>query len=176
MPSQEVFMSAPIELFRRVSTGVYVVGVAHGSRMNAFTAAWITQVSFEPLLVALSVNPNNFSYSLLRGSGAFVVNMLKQDQLELARHFGTQSGAELNKLTGQRWRSGALGAPILEDAAAYLECRATQFLTAGDHEIVVGTAVGGEVIDDTAELMMYAQAGDLDGSSELYPERFEQRS
>ncbi len=58
-------MSAPIELFRRLSTGVYVVGVAHEGRANAFTAAWITQVSFDPLLVALSVNPQNFSHSLL---------------------------------------------------------------------------------------------------------------
>jgi len=169
-------MSAPIELFRRLSTGVYVVGVAHGGRTNAFTAAWITQVSFDPLLVALSVNPNNLSYSLLKESGAFVVNMLKQDQLELARHFGTRSGAELDKLMGQRWRPGTLGAPVLEDAAAYLECRVTKTITAGDHEIVVGTAVGGEVIDDTAELMMYAHTGDLDGSSDLYPGTFEQRT
>ena len=40
------------ELFRRLSTGVYVVGVAAGERRNAFTAAWLTQVSFDPLLVA----------------------------------------------------------------------------------------------------------------------------
>ena len=169
-------MSAPIELFRRLSTGVYVVGVAHQGRLNAFTAAWITQVSFDPLLVAISVNPKNLSYSLMRESGAFVLNMLKQDQLELARHFGTRSGADLNKLAGQRWRPGTLGAPILEDAAAYLECRVTKSIPAGDHEIVLGTPVGGEVIDDTAELMMYAQTGDLDGSSELYPRTFEQRT
>jgi flavin reductase (DIM6/NTAB) family NADH-FMN oxidoreductase RutF len=169
-------MSAPIELFRRVSTGVYVVGVAYRGRMNAFTAAWITQVSFDPLLVALSVNPKNLSYSLLTKSGVFVLNMLKQDQLELARHFGTQSGADLEKLAGHRCRPGTLGAPILENAAAYLECRVMKSITAGDHEIVVGMPVGGEVIDDTAELMMYAQTGDLDGSSKLYPRTFEQRT
>ena len=169
-------MSTPIELFRRLSTGVYVVGVAHQGRMNAFTAAWITQVSFNPLLVALSINPKNLSYSLLTASRVFVLNMLKEDQLELARHFGTQSGTDLDKLAGQRCRPGRLGAPILEDAAAYLECRVMSSITAGDHEIVLGTPVGGEVIDDTAEVMMYAQTGDLDGSSELYPRTFEQRS
>jgi flavin reductase (DIM6/NTAB) family NADH-FMN oxidoreductase RutF len=47
----------PVDLFRRLTNGVYIVGVAHGAARNAFTAAWITQVSFDPLLIALSVNP-----------------------------------------------------------------------------------------------------------------------
>jgi flavin reductase (DIM6/NTAB) family NADH-FMN oxidoreductase RutF len=165
--------SQPIDLFRRLTTGVYVVGVAYEGRHNAFTAAWVTQVSFEPLLVAISVNPKNLSYSLLKQSGRFVLNMLRRDQLDLARHFGTQSGRELDKLVGQRWRPGTLGVPILQNAAAYLECHITGALAAGDHELVLGKAVGGEVIDDTAEVLVYAQTGDLDGSSELYPRSFE---
>ena len=169
-------MSAPIDLFRRLTTGVYVVGVAHEGRHNAFTAAWVTQVSFEPLLVALAINPANLSYSLLEQSGAFVLNILRRDQLDLARHFGTQSGSDLDKLAGQPWRPGTLGAPILQNAAAYLECRVTGETTAGDHELVLGRAIGGEVIDDTAEVMVYAQTGDLDGSSELYPRSFEKRT
>jgi flavin reductase (DIM6/NTAB) family NADH-FMN oxidoreductase RutF len=94
----------------------------------------------------------------------------------VARHFGTQSGRDLDKLAGHRWRPGALGAPILEAAAAYLECRVAGSTAAGDHEIVLGEVVGGDVIDDTADLMTYAQTGDLDGSSELYPRTFEQRT
>ena len=41
-----------VDLFRTLTTGVYVIGVAHGGRANAFTAAWVSQVSFDPLLVA----------------------------------------------------------------------------------------------------------------------------
>jgi flavin reductase (DIM6/NTAB) family NADH-FMN oxidoreductase RutF len=166
-------MSPPIDLFRRLSTGVYVVGVAHEGRVNAFTAAWITQVSFDPLLVALSINPENFSYLLLKRSNAFVINVLTGDQLDLARHFGTQSGKDMDKLAGHRWHPATLGAPVLEQAAAYLECRVSGWSGAGDHELVLGEAVGGDVIDDTADLMSYAQTGDLDGSSQLYPRSFE---
>lgn len=166
-------MSAPIDLFRRVTTGVYVVGVTDEGRSNAFTAAWVTQVSFEPLLVALSVNRKNASYALLKHSGTFVLNVLRRDQLDLARHFGTQSGSEVDKLAGYRWRRGSLGAPILQDAAAYLECRMTGATSAGDHEVVLARAIRGEVMDNTAEVMVYAQTGNLDGSSELYPASFE---
>ena len=51
-------------LVKRLTQGVYVVGVAHGEKRNAFTAAWIMQVSFDPLLLALSINPQHSSYQL----------------------------------------------------------------------------------------------------------------
>jgi flavin reductase (DIM6/NTAB) family NADH-FMN oxidoreductase RutF len=51
-------------LFKRLTQGVYVVGLAHGEKRNAFTAAWIMQVSFDPLLLALSINPQHSSYQL----------------------------------------------------------------------------------------------------------------
>ena len=46
-------------LFKRLTQGVYVVGVAHGEERNAFTASWVMQVSFDPLLLALSINPHH---------------------------------------------------------------------------------------------------------------------
>ncbi len=165
-------MAPPLELFRRLTTGVYVIGVHHDGRSNAFTAAWVTQVSFDPLLVVLSINPENHSHNLLRQSSAFVINVLRGGRLDLARHYGTQSGRDLDKLAGQRWRPGALGAPILLDAAAYLECRLDKTVPAGDHELALGRVIGGAVINDTAEPMTYAETGDLDGSSALYPPSF----
>jgi len=161
--------SRPLDLFRRLTNGVYVVGVTHGGRFNAFTAAWVTQVSFDPLLLGLSVNPGNFSYPMLQQSGVFVINALRTGQLELARHFGTLSGRTVDKLKGRPWHAGRLGAPILEEAAAYLECRVVGTMLVGDHQLIIGQAVAGEVTDDTAAPMTYAETGDVDGSSELYP-------
>ena len=71
-------------LFQRLTQGVYLVGVAHGEVRNAFNAAWVMQVSFDPLLLALSINPHHSSYGLLRDGRAFSVNVLKKGQLELA--------------------------------------------------------------------------------------------
>lgn len=164
--------SRPIDLFRRLTNGVYVVGVAHDDRRDAFTAAWVTQVSFEPLLLALSINPSHASYSLLAASGAFTVNVLRHGQLELARHFGTQSGSAVDKLTGQRWQSAASGPPVLQDAVAWIECRVAARHPCGDHELVLGEVVGGRVLAPDGVPMTYAETGDLDGSAELFPDRF----
>lgn len=157
------------DLFRRLTAGVYVVGVADGGRRNAFTAAWLIQVSFDPLLLALSVNPGHASFPLLVGGGGFAVSVLSRDQLDLARHFGTRSGRETDKLAGVSWRAGRTGAPILAEAVAYLECRLTGRIPAGDHDIVIARPVAGEILLPDAIPLTYADTGDLDGSRELYP-------
>jgi flavin reductase (DIM6/NTAB) family NADH-FMN oxidoreductase RutF len=157
------------DLFRRLTIGVYVVGVAEGERRNAFTAAWLMQVSFDPLLLALSVNPGHASYPLLVGGGGFAVSVLSRDQLHLATHFGTRSARDADKLAGISWRPGLTGAPILTQAVAWLECRLTRQIPAGDHEIVIARPVAGEILLPGAIPLSYTDTGDLDGSRELYP-------
>jgi flavin reductase (DIM6/NTAB) family NADH-FMN oxidoreductase RutF len=159
-------------LFHRLTLGVYVVGVAHAGRRDAFTAAWVMQTSFDPLLLALSINPLNASYPLLHGGGGFAVSVLKQGQLELARRFGTRSGRDEDKLAGIGWRPGRSGAPILQEALAYLDCELTERLPVGDHELVVGRVMDGRILDRDAAPMAYADTGDMDGSSALYPTKF----
>ena len=155
-------------LFRRLSVGVYVIGVADGERRSAFTAAWVTQVSFDPLLLVMSVNQQNASYGILRASGAFTVNVLERGQLELARRFGTSSSRDHDKLAGVPWHPGANGAPVLDDALAYFECTLQDRHTAGDHELVVGRVMGGRVLAPDAAPMLYAETGDMDGSSTMF--------
>jgi flavin reductase (DIM6/NTAB) family NADH-FMN oxidoreductase RutF len=159
-------------LFRRLTYGVYVVGVADGDERDAFTAAWVMQTSFNPLLLALSINPEHFSYTLLKESGVFSISVLRQGQLDLVRHFGCQSGRNTDKLGGQRWRPGQLGPPVLLDAAAYLECRVTGTMPAGDHELILGEVVEGGLLDPAAAPLRYSDTGDIDGSSALYPGKF----
>ena len=155
-------------LFRRLSHGVYVIGVADGERRSAFTAAWVTQASFDPLLIVVSVNPQNASYDILRAGRAFTVNVLEHGQTELARRFGTSSSRDHDKLAGVSWHAGGNGAPVLDDALAYLECEVQDRHPAGDHELVVGRVVGGRLLDPDAAPMLYTETGDMDGSSALF--------
>ena len=161
----------PAELFRRLTCGVYVIGAAHGGRRDGFTAAWLVQVSFEPLLLALSVNPGNATYPLLSESGRFTVSVLAQGQEELARAFGTRSGRDQDKLAGVAWRAGEGGAPILTDALAWFECEVVERRPAGDHALVVARVIGGDVVRPDAAPLTYADTGSMDGSGALYPSR-----
>lgn len=159
-------------LFRRLTQGVYVVGVADVDERDAFTAAWVMQVSFDPLLLALSINPEHASHPLLHAGAGFTVNVLKQGQQDLARLFGTRSGRDENKLAGINWRPGRTGAPILEDALAYFDCELSGAMRAGDHELTLGRVTGGRLLDPDTAPLVYGDTGDMDGSSALYPGKF----
>lgn len=161
------------DLFKRITTGVHVIGVADGEQRNAFTAAWVMPVSFRPLLLGLSINPRHFSHGLLRAGRGFSVNVLGAGQLELAAHFGVPGQA--NKLAAIPWRSGRTGAPLLDQALARFECELTDEYPAGDHVLVLGRVVHGELLDSRQEPLLYRDTGDLDGASAIYPDDFENR-
>ena len=158
-------------LFQRLTQGVYVVGVAHGEARNAFTAAWVMQVSFDPLLLALSINPHHSSYGLLKEGGAFSVNVLKKGQLELAARYGGRAGPD--KFALREWTTSRIGVPLLCEALAWFECQVVGEHPAGDHLLVLGKVINGKLLDSEAEPMTYRQTGAMDGASELFPDVFD---
>ena len=161
-------MNAPLHrLFATLTHGVYVIGVAGAERRNAFTAAWVMQVSFDPPLLALSINPQHLSYQLLREDEGFTVNVLDKQHVNLARHFAQPSSVD--KLESITWHAAEGGAPILQDAMAWLECTQVSECPAGDHVIVVGRVVDGEILNGDATPMNYRDTDGMDGSAELYP-------
>jgi len=151
-------------LLKQISHGVYVIGVGVGERQNAFTAAWVMQVSFNPLLLALSINPEHYSYRLLQDSGVCAVNVLGWNQFALAEHFGRSAK---DKMAGFQWRQAETGAPILSESLAYFDCRVSHYADAGDHKIAVCEVVAAATLNPGRPLL-YSQTGDIDGSSKLY--------
>ena len=158
------------ELFRRITSGVYIVGVASREHRNAFTAAWVVPVSFQPLLLALSINPGHSSYRLLKEGRAFSVNVLRKDEADLAAHFAKP--AHIDKIAAVAWRTGKTGVPLLEDAVARFECELTGEFPAGDHALVLGRVVDGILLQPEAEPLTYRDTGDMDGASAIFPDSF----
>lgn len=154
------------DLFKLINTGVYVIGVSDGERHHAFTAAWVMQVSFNPPLLAISINPHNYSFKLLQAGGVCTVNVLGHTQLAIAGHFGRNDLTD--KMAGFVWQQGHTGAPILADALAYFDCKISHYADAGDHKIAFCQVLQAETLR-AGTPMLYRQTGDMDNSSQLYP-------
>ncbi len=151
-------------LVKQISHGVYVIGVGVGALQNVFTAAWVMQVSFDPLLLAISINPEHYSYQLLQEFGVCTVNVLGQDQYVLAEHFGRSAP---DKMAGFQWQIAKTGAPVLSESLAYFDCQVSHYADAGDHKIAVCKVVAAATLNQGRPLL-YIQTGNMDGSSELY--------
>jgi len=152
------------DVCKHLTHGVYVIGVRDGELRNAFTAAWVMQVSFAPPLLAISINPEHYSYQLLKAGKICTVSVLASDQMALAGHFGQSSK---DKMAGFAWQQDKTGAPILSDSLAYFDCRVSHFTDAGDHVVAICEVIDAALLKQ-GKPMLYSQTGDLDGSSELY--------
>ena len=142
-------------VLRKIPHGVYIVGVTQDSQVNAFTATWLTQVSFTPPLVALGVKKASHSLDMIQHSRVFSVNLLGKDQKAIAEHFVKPATVVGEKLQGVRYRQGKTGAPVLEETIAYVECEVREIANAqGDHAVIIGEVVEAGVRKDEPALTL----------------------
>lgn len=149
---------------RYLTHGVYVVAVKNAAQEHAFTAAWVMQVSFNPLLIAFSINPEHHSYAILKAGGLCSINVLAKEQLAIAAHFGDSTIRD--KMSVYRWQTAASGMPVLTDALAYFDCQVSHTAPAGDHEIIICKVLSADILRDGLA-MQYADTGNMDGADKL---------
>lgn len=134
-----------LEAVNRFTYGVYIISTRRGTQTNAMCAGWVMQVSMDPIRVAVGMNNRSLTREMIADSGVFAVNVLREGQQELGRHFGLQSGRDADKMAGIATHTAVTGAPILDDCAAWLDCRLVEMLPIGDHFLVLGEPVAGGV-------------------------------
>lgn len=147
-------LEAKKKALRKIVHGVYVVGVKDEEHLNAFTATWVTQVSFKPPLVVAGISKESLSYRIIEKSRVFTINFLGKDQKPLAQHFLKPAHLGGDKLSGIRYRPGKTGAPILEEAIAFVECEVRDIHPGGDHAIVIGEVIEAGVREDVDPLAL----------------------
>jgi flavin reductase (DIM6/NTAB) family NADH-FMN oxidoreductase RutF len=166
-----------VEALESMPYGLYIIG-SHGSdNINGMMADWAMQVSFNPRLVAVSLERNSTTLRNLRESGFFTVNMLGAEQRSVAVKFcqprqaskvvGRSEGASAvvyDKMDGVPYQRGALtDCPILDAGLAYLECQVDQLVDVGDHTLAVGRVLDGAVLREgeplTQRILGWSYAG-----------------
>lgn len=133
-------VSVDSDSFRRAcakfATGVTVAtilspeGSPHGMTANSFTS-----VSCDPPLVLLCVDHRTSILPSFRSSVHFGVNVLSEDQRDLSMRFAQKGQDRFEQVP---WNAGQTGVPLIDDALASFECRVTERVTAGDHDIIIG--------------------------------------
>jgi flavin reductase (DIM6/NTAB) family NADH-FMN oxidoreductase RutF len=146
--------------FRRI-LGHWVTGVAviaarsPAGKLCGLTANAVTSVSLDPPLILACIDHSADSHDCVRAAGAFSVSILASDQERVARRFAAWDIAE--KFEGIAYSVGVTGAPILEDALAWIECRVHAEHVAGDHTVFIGEVVGGDAREGTP--LLYYRGG-----------------
>ena len=127
----------------KMPSGLYVIGSRDGDQQNLMTANWVTQVSFDPKLVGVSVENEALTHRLIRAGRVFSVNIIDRDDRAIVRKFTKPVEVDLaaRTLNGFPFHAGRTGAPILDQAVAYIDCEVRHEVDVGNHTLFLGEIV-----------------------------------
>jgi len=157
---KELFMDPNLkkQVLRTFTYGLYAVSCADEGEVNIFTANWLTQASFDPPLVAVSVENVTKSLPMILRSRKFTINVLRSGERELAGKLGKSALQHPGKLANIGFDIGANGCPILHDALAWVACVVRHTVEAGDSTLIVGEVIDVGMLGEGKPLTM-AEAG-----------------
>lgn len=138
-----------------ITHGVYIVTVRTKEKINGMTAAWVSQVSFQPLLLMVSIAPARYTHNLIKKSGYFAINALDKSMQNYAASFGFKTGRKVDKFQGVSYFDAPNGSPVLTDALAYFECSVKDIFSAGDHNLFIGEVVEAKLLKKNTEPLIF---------------------
>ncbi|MBI4673575.1 MAG: flavin reductase family protein [Chloroflexi bacterium] len=127
---------------------IALVTAKHKNKANVMVAAWVTNVSNDPPMVALAVHPARFTHDLIQKSGQFALNIPPRPRAEQVKKIGEVSGADIDKFVLTKlnlYEAKQVNAPLIVECIGHLECGVVDTIRAGNHilflaEIVAASA------------------------------------
>jgi flavin reductase (DIM6/NTAB) family NADH-FMN oxidoreductase RutF len=146
------------QVLRTFTYGLYAVSCANEGEVNVFTANWLTQASFDPPLLAISVEKISKSLPMILRSRKFTVNVFRSGDRELAGKLGKSALQHPYKLANISFHPGLNGCPILDDALAWVACEIRNTVDAGDSTLIIAEVIDVGMLNEGHPLTM-AEAG-----------------
>lgn len=140
---------------------VLVTSQRPGERTNVCTVAWCGIVSTQPPRMYISLRRSRYSHEIISETREFVINLVPSSLVRTADACGVYTGRKVDKLTRYHLTEEAsfrVACPSLRESPMALECRVTDVLPQGSHDMfladVVATAVSPSLIASDGALRL----------------------
>ena len=120
-------------------------------RENVFTVAWAGTVCSSPAMVSISVRKERYSHHMIKESGEFVINLTTEALMQATDYCGVRSGRDEDKFQTMHLTKGKgqkVRAPILMESPVNIECKVTQVLELGTHDMFLAEVVNVQISDE----------------------------
>ena len=131
-----------------IPNALALVGSRSGDERNGMTTSWITQLSMEPVLIGIGVDNKAVTHRLISDGGSFTVNLWSSEDTRPFVKFSKPATYEDGALNGRPVSDGVTGAPIFDEAIAWMECEVRQSHDLGTHTLFIGEIVAADVRDE----------------------------
>jgi flavin reductase (DIM6/NTAB) family NADH-FMN oxidoreductase RutF len=132
----------------KIPTALALIGSRAGDERNAMTASWITQLSMEPVLIGVGVEHDAVTHRLISEGGSFTVNLWDSGDTRVFVKFSKPAVDDGATLNGRAVRTATTGAPVFEEALAWMDCEVRHRLDLGTHTLFVGEIVDAGIQND----------------------------
>ena len=122
-----------------------LVGSRAGDEWNAMTTSWITQLSMAPVLVGVGVDVTAVTHRLIADGGAFTVNLWDANDTRVFVKFSKPATYADGALNGRPVHTAVTGAPVFDEAIAWMDCSVRHAIDLGSHTLFVGEIVDAAV-------------------------------
>ncbi len=137
------------KVLSKLEYGIYVVTMGEGTKGNAFTASWVTQVSNEPPTVIVSINNKHQSARLLRHLDSFAINVLPEGSEGVAKTYFGPAESGYDKLDAAVLKDAPqTGSPIILGSVGFLDCKIVNRVESGNHTVYFGEVLAAELEND----------------------------
>jgi flavin reductase len=124
------------EAMARLGAAVNVITTDGPGGRAGFTASAVCSVTDTPPTLLVCANRTNDSYAAFRANGVLCVNTLTHGQLDMSPVFaGLTDHTMEGRFEGAVWHTLATGAPVLEQSGVAFDCRITQTVEVGTHDV-----------------------------------------
>lgn len=128
-----------IQALGTMTYGIYVLTSSYEDEINGMIASWVSQISYDPLLMMVAVHTNRYSHNLIEKSECFALHTLAREQRDLLSRFkGSDARAKFKSI---EWKRGTTGSPILKDCTAYFEAKVVKSIRPGNHTLFIAEVV-----------------------------------
>ena len=135
----------------KISYGLYVVTANKDGKDNGCITNTLGMLTDNPLQVSLTVNKANYTHDLIHETRKFTASVISEKAgFELFRHFGFQSGRNVDKFADFTACRRAYNDTLIitEGTNAYISAYVTQEIDLGSHTMFIATVTEAETLDD----------------------------
>jgi len=123
---------------------VVITTISEDGERSGCLAGFVTQCSIDPPRFLVCVSRVNHTFDTTRRARLLALHVLGADQVDMASHFGEQTGDSVDKFVDVGWHPGLDGVPVLDDCAAWLIVEILDRFDVGDHQaLLTGPREGG---------------------------------
>jgi len=143
------------EAMRAWITGVAIVTGIHEGNIHGMTANSFNSIALSPPTVIVALRQHTRTQHLVKQGGVFGVSILETNQVDLAKRFAGQIEIDLPRFDGVETFSMVTGAPLIEDAMAYLDCQVVNAFDVGDTTIFIGEVLAAKKAAAEQDPLLY---------------------